>query len=121
MTTMSPARRSGNEDLLDVDLEGVGVDRAVEDEGGDHAATGEAGDEGRGLPVTVRDACSQALAAAAAAVGAGHVGGRPGLVDEHQPLRIEVELAVEPGLAASHDVGTILLGRVPGLFLSVIR
>ena len=52
---------------------------------------------------------------------AGHLGAGAGLVDEHQCVRIEIELSLEPRLAPAQDVGTILLGRMPGLFLSVIR
>ena len=50
----------------------------------------------------------------------GHVGRGPGLVDEHQAFGIEVELAVEPVPASLQDVGAVLLGRMRGLFLSVI-
>jgi hypothetical protein len=53
-------------------------------------------------------------------MGPGHVGRRPGLVDEDQALRIEVELAVEPGLAPAQDVRAVLLTRVAGLFLRLI-
>jgi hypothetical protein len=49
-------------------------------------------------------------------VAARHVGCRPGLVDEHQPRRVEVELAIEPVLTRTQDVGAILLDRVPGFF-----
>ena len=63
---------------------------------------------------------AQPLATPAATVAAGHVGRCPGLVDEHQPLGIEVELAVEPCLPLAQDVGTVLLDRVPDLFLRVI-
>jgi hypothetical protein len=38
-------------------------------------------------------------------------------IDEHQPLEIEVDLAVEPRLPALQDVGTVLLRGVPGLLL----
>jgi hypothetical protein len=51
---------------------------------------------------------------------AGHVGLRPGLVDEDEALRIEVELAIEPGFAPLQDVGTILFRGMGGLFLRVI-
>ena len=44
----------------------------------------------------------------------------PGLVDEHQPVRIEIELALEPVLAPLQDVGAVLLGGVRRLFLRVI-
>jgi hypothetical protein len=63
----------------------------------------------------------QALAARGAAAGAGHVGLRPGLVDEDEPLRIEVGPGLEPGLAPLQDVGTVLLAGVRGLLLRVIR
>jgi len=38
-----------------------------------------------------------------------HLRGCRGLVDEDQPLGIEIELAVEPGYAAAQDIGTLLL------------
>jgi hypothetical protein len=53
-------------------------------------------------------------------MAAGHVGGGPGLIDEDQTLRIEVELVVEPAPPLPQDVGPVLLDRVPGLFLRVI-
>src|SRR3954451_5840030 len=53
-------------------------------------------------------------------VAPGHVGGGPGLVDEDQPLGIEIQLALEPRLAPLSDVGPVLLFRVSGLFLRVI-
>jgi hypothetical protein len=54
-------------------------------------------------------------------VQAGHRGGCPGLVEEDEPLGIEIELALEPGEPLREDVGAILLGRMRGLFFSVIR
>ena len=66
------------------------------------------------------DTGAQALAPPAAAMAPRHVGAGPGLVDEHQPLGIEVELAVEPLLAPLQGVGAILLGRVSRLLLRVI-
>jgi hypothetical protein len=53
-------------------------------------------------------------------VAAGHLGGGAGLVDEDQALGIKVGLGVEPSLTLAQDVGAVLLGRMPGLFLSVI-
>jgi hypothetical protein len=70
--------------------------------------------------VTVRDADTQAFAAAAAAVGPRHFGRGRGLVDEDQTFGIEIELAFEPGLAPLQDVGSILLGCVRGLFVRVM-
>ena len=52
-------------------------------------------------------------------MGARHVGGRPGLVDEDQPVRVKVELVVEPSLPQLQDVGAVLLDSVRSLFLRV--
>ncbi len=68
----------------------------------------------------VRHARAQPLAAAAATVPPCHIGGRPGLVDEDQPVGIEIELAVEPCLALLQNVGSILLRGMGRLFLRVI-
>ena len=109
-----------NKDALDIGLEGDAIDRAVEHERRDHAARGQASDESRRFPMAVRDADTQAFAAAAAAVGPRHAGRSPGLVDEDQAFGIEIELALEPGLALLQDVGSVLLRRVRGLFLRVM-
>ncbi|MCP1545776.1 hypothetical protein J2W80_005668 [Methylorubrum extorquens] len=39
-----------------------------------------------------------------------------GLVEEHEPVRIEIELPLEPGQAGFLHVLPILLGRVAGVF-----
>jgi hypothetical protein len=70
--------------------------------------------------VAVGEAHAQPLATRRAPVGAAHVGPRPGFVDEHQPIRIEAELTVEPRLAALQDVRAVPLCRVGDLFLRVI-
>jgi hypothetical protein len=110
-----------NEDAFDLGLEGVSVDRTREHEGREHTAQAQCGDDGGGLPVAMRDADPQALSPRGAAMGSRHVGLRPGLVDEDQPLGIEVGLGVKPGLPVFQDIGTILLAGVRGLFLRVIR
>ena len=66
------------------------------------------------------DADAQALPTPAAAIAASHIGRSPGLIDEHQPVRIEIGLAIEPVLATLQDVGASLLGGVGRLFLRVI-
>ena|ERR1700722_19065518 len=68
------------------------------------------------FPMAVRDADTQAFAAAAAAVAASHLGRSPGLVDEDNAFGIEIKLAFEPGLAPHQNVGSVLLGRMRGLF-----
>ena len=49
-------------------------------------------------------------------MGSGHVGGRPGLVDEHEALGVEIELAFEPRLAALQDVRPNLFAGARSLF-----
>jgi hypothetical protein len=49
-----------------------------------------------------------------------HVRAGPSLVDEDQPVGVEIELALEPVPAAGEDVGPVLFGGVRGLFLRVI-
>jgi len=117
---MSPGFEFRNEELLDIGFERERVDRPVEDEGRNEAVETEAGDEGRRFPMAMGDGGSQSFAFGRASVAARHIGGGPGLVDEDQLFRIEIELAFEPGLATFQKVGALLLGRVCGLFLSEI-
>ncbi|CIW59712.1 Uncharacterised protein [Streptococcus pneumoniae] len=110
-----------DEDLFDIGQEPRAGHGAIEHHGRGHARQAQAADEGGGLPVAVRHAGPQTLTAWGAAVPAGHLGGGPRLVDEHQPGRVEIELALEPGPPTLQDVGTALFVRVRRLFLSVIR
>ena len=65
--------------------------------------------------MALRDAGTQPLAFLSPAAQAGHVGGRPGLVDEDEFAGIELELLLEPGLAPLQDVEPVPLHRVRGL------
>jgi len=75
------------------------VYRPVEHHRRDDAGQPEAGNEGSGLPMTMRDAGSQSLTFGRSATKAGHIGGGPRLVDEHERFGIEIKLTVKPGLA----------------------
>ncbi len=66
--------------------------------------------------MAMRHASAQALPARGPSVTPGHVGRGPGLIDEHEMRRVEVELALEPGLAPLQDVGAVLLGGMGRLF-----
>lgn len=70
------------EDLLDISLEGITVDGAVEHEGGDEASHGQRANECCGLPMAVGHSDSEPLSPSASAMAARHVGGSPGLIDE---------------------------------------
>ena len=61
---------------------------------------------------------AQPLAARRPPVPARHVGGGPSLVDKDEALRVEIELSLEPVLAPLHDVRSILLAGVRGLFFA---
>jgi hypothetical protein len=78
---------------------------------------------GGGRPVTVRDGGAQALASRHRSPRAGHLGRGPGLIpgliDEHQVFRLQVELALEPSPAPLQDHGSVLLGRMRRLSLRV--
>ena len=49
----------------------------------------------------------------------GHVGGGTRLGDEHQPFRVQLALALAPGLPRGGDIGPFLLGGMCSLFLRV--
>ncbi len=110
----------GHEHFCDVGLEGIFVDRPIEDERRDHAARGQPGEECRRFPMTMRYADAQTLPFWGPAVAPRHIGRSPGLVDEDEPVRVEVGLTVEPGFPPRQDVGTILLRGMRRLFLRVI-
>jgi hypothetical protein len=52
----------------------------------------------------------QALTTRRPAMRPGHIGLGPGLVDEHQALKIDATLITLPTLALARDVGPLLLG-----------
>ena len=70
--------------------------------------------------MAMRDGSTQPLSLRRSATDAGHVGGGPRLVDEDEAFWVKVELVLEPGRAPPQDVGPVLLGRVRGLFFTVI-
>ena len=46
---------------------------------------------------------------------AGHDGGGPLVVSEYKTFRLEIDLIVEPGLALSRDIKTVLFDSVADL------
>ena len=103
--------QGGNQHLLDIGEERLGVDRSIEHAGSDQAILAQTGDEGRGIPVPVRHSIDQPTTYLGPAVEPGHIGFRPGLVDEDQPVRIKRRLALTPFRTRLSDVRPILLGR----------
>jgi hypothetical protein len=75
--------------------------------------------KGDGLPMSMWNANPQALPSHATPIQACHLGRGAGLVDEHQPFWVEIQLPVKPGLPRGPDVGPVALAGVSG-FLTVI-
>ncbi len=101
------------------------VDRPIEGLLRHEAAKAQAGDErnrhvmavrnGGAQPSAVRNGGAQPSAAPTASAFARHIRRGPGLLDEHQAGRIEIELPGEPVAALSHNVRALLLLGVRGL------
>ncbi len=106
--------------MADIGFEPVAVDRPVQHHRRDHATEPQACDQRRGLSVAVREAHAQPRAALAAPMAACHVGRGPGLINEDEPLGVEVRLSVKPGAPLAQNVRSILLDGVAGLFFRVI-
>jgi len=100
-----------HERLLDPVGENISIDRSVEEQRYDDAIMAQPGQEGQRLPMTVRHLVDQQLASRAPAMGTGHVGLDPGLVDEDQASRIKPMLMASPPGTEPGDLGPILLAR----------
>jgi hypothetical protein len=70
--------------------------------------------------VTVWEAHPQPFAFPTSAMAAGHIGRGPGFVDEHEPFRLQIDLAVEPVPTLLQDVRAVLLDGMASFFLRVI-
>lgn len=103
-----------------IGFEPVTVDRAIQHHRRNHAGHAEAGDQCRGLGVTMREAHPQPLTFGTAAMAAGHVDGCPCFIDKDKALGLQIELTVEPVLPLPQNVGQVLLDGVRSLFLRVI-
>jgi len=96
----------GNELLLDISAEAFAVDWAIEDAWCRELVAAQGAEEGQGPPVAMRGKGSDALALRSPSPQRSHVGLDPGLVDEHQPLRIEPGLPGLPALSLMRDGST---------------
>src|SRR4051812_46115787 len=84
-------------------------------------ARAQPGDDGGGFPMPGRQRDTAALTTRRPAITAGHAGGGSGLVQEHQPVRVQVELTGKPRLAGRPYVLPLLLSRVDRPFLRLMR
>ena len=100
---------SGHEDLLDIGLAALTVDRPVEDARGRQSVAAQRAEKGQGSPMAMRGKAPEAFAAFAPSPKRRHIGLDPGFIDEHQPAGIEAGLQRLPALTPSGDVGARLL------------
>ena len=108
-----------HEELFDIGVEALAVDGPVEQAGRFDAVVAQGGEESRGLPFALRDLVDEPLSPWRPAAQAGHIGLRPGLVDEDQSPGIDEALVGSPSFAVAADVRAILLACDKGLFLTV--
>lgn len=83
---------------------------------GGEAVAAQRAEEGQGPPPPLWRIAAQAPAALAPAPQRRHVGLDPGLVDEHQPARVEPGLEGSPAMAPAGDIGAGLLKREQRFF-----
>jgi len=102
--------------LLNVAEEHVAVHRTVDYGGRCEAAQPQRADEGRRLPVAVRDSVNDALAAKGPAVKPSELRMGPAFVEKRQPPHVEMRLPEPPSLTAVGDVWTQLLSRMNNFF-----
>jgi hypothetical protein len=106
-----------NQNLLDVELEGLAIDRPIDEPGSSDAIVAQGGQEGHGLPMTMWHLGFDPLAARRPAPQRCHVGFGPGLVNEHQAGGIDPFPILGPLGTAAGNVGAVLLGGNQRLFL----
>lgn len=108
--------RRWGEHVRHVGAEGLRAHRAIEQPGCGDAAGAQACGDGRGFPVALGHAHPATLAPWSAPVASSHGGVGCRLVDEHEAIRVEVELALKPRLARCPHIRPLLLGRVACAF-----
>ena len=109
-------RERWQQTLFDRGQEAGTIDRAIEDTRRGQAVVAERRHEGQRVPVPLGPGRAQPLAPGAAAMTAGHVRLGPGLIEEHEPARIQLALRALPLPAALRDVRPILLGGRQAFF-----
>ena len=109
-------RKDRDESLFDIGAEALAVDWAVDDAGRSHPIAAQSREEREGPPSAEGRFGDEALTSGASAMGARHVGFRPGLVDEDKPPRIDRRLTRLPPLTPLGDVRPVLFGGAKAFF-----
>ena len=119
MTTTSPGRKVGHEDLPDIGLEDLRVGGSVDGHAGGRAIQPDGTDHGGGVPVAVGSTGMDALSFGSPAAQPGHIGLGARFVQKDQPGRVKAGLPPPPAPARPRDVRTVLLTGAECLFLYV--
>lgn len=96
---------------LDVGLEGLGINGAVDDPRRFDSVVTQRCQERHGSPMTIRRISDQACAERSPAAQGRHVGLDPGFVDKDEPAAVNPALILSPLLSAARDLWPFLLGR----------
>ena len=109
-----------DEGLGDIAAEARAVRGSIKQRGGAQPARAQGDSDGRGLLMPARGCEPAALAAWRPTVAPRHVGGSGRLVQEHEPVRIELGLRLKPSFAGGPYVRALLLSCVRRPFFQVI-
>ena len=104
------------QDLLKIDREDFGIHRAFHQKGGGDAFMAQGRNEGRTLPVAMRDGGEATLTDRAATMKTGQLGVQTCFINKHQPADIPVGLSLAPKLPCGFNIRPILLGGASRFF-----
>ena len=102
--------------LLEVSQEGRAIHGTVQEPGSRDAVMAQCGNEGEGLPVSMRHLLEAALGAWRSSIELRHFGVQARLIEEDQPLRVPVWSLLPPRDPLLLHVRTLLLGGVRHFF-----
>ena len=109
-------REDGRENLLDISAETCAIDRSVDDAGRGEPVATQPRQKCEGPPSPEGRFGDEAFASGASAMGARHVGFRPGLVDEDKSPGVDLRLTRLPLLTPPGDIRPVLFGGAKAFF-----
>ena len=108
--------KCGHQLRLNVDLEHIAVDGAIDHPGRVNAVMPQRRHECHGPPVAERHFCVEPFAACAPAPQRSHIGFCPGFINEHKASGVNARLPRLPAQAFAGNVRAILLGGQNAFF-----
>ncbi len=104
------------ERLLDLGFERLAIDWAIEQPRRFNPLAAKRRDKGHGFPMAVGNAGHKPFAPRRPAAERLHIGFRPGFIDEHQTLGLDLVLTLLPLRPPSRDVGPFAFARHDAFF-----